>query len=246
MKRLNLLLVGAALALPLMAQAATNKGIEGSVHDFSNVTNNLWNTRSGVCSPCHAAHHTDPDQIVPLWVHATSTASFTMYSSPSMQGVVSSSPTGSSLACLSCHDGTVAINASISGVSGTNGPIYIDPSAQIGPNLHSTHPISFTYDAGLATADGGLENPVTYKIGDTKTLLTVNNPPIPAAGWSGSSLTGKTIDEALLINHRMECSSCHDVHKLEGSSPSSGILAKLSGNDINGRGSILCRTCHIK
>ncbi len=36
----------------------------------------------------------------------------------------------------------------------------------------------------------------------------------------------------------MECSSCHDVHKLIGSAPSSGILAKLSGKDVNGRGSI--------
>ena len=245
MKRLNLVLIGAALALPVLSQAAINKGIEGSVHDFSNVTNNTWNTRSGVCSPCHAAHNTDPAQLVPLWTHATSTASFVMYSSPTLDAVMGTTPNGASLACLSCHDGTLGINAGISGVSGTNGPVYIDPSVQIGPDLHTTHPISFTYDAALAAKDGGLENPVTYKIGDTKTLLTVNNPPVPTS-WAGTSLTGKTIDEAMLINHKMQCSSCHDVHKLEGSAPSSGILVKLSGNDINGRGSIICRTCHIK
>ncbi|HWQ92363.1 MAG TPA: hypothetical protein VN673_11875 [Clostridia bacterium] len=246
MKRLNILLVGAALALPLVSQAAVNKGIEGSVHDFSNVTNNTWNTRSGVCSPCHAAHHTDPQQVVPLWVHATSTAAFQMYSSPTMDAAVSTTgPTGSSLACLSCHDGTVAINASISS-SAPASPVFIDEAAQIGPDLHTTHPISFVYDAALAALDGSLENPVTYKIGDTKSILTVNNPPIPSAGWAGTSLTGKSIDDALLINHKMECSSCHDVHKLVGSAPSSGILVKISGNDINGRGSLICRTCHIK
>jgi hypothetical protein len=33
---------------------------------------------------------------------------------------------------------------------------------------------------------------------------------------------------------------------MEGSSPSSGILTRLSGSDAGGKGSILCRTCHIK
>jgi len=244
MKKVTALLIGAALSLPLLLQAATNKGIEGSVHDFSNVTNNTWNTRSGVCSPCHAAHHTDPNQIVPLWVHATSTAAFQMYDSPTMDATTSSSPSGSSLACLSCHDGSLAINASISSPNPATA-VYIDPAAQIGPDLHTTHPISFTYDAALADADGGLENPISYRIGDPKAFLTVNVAPVPAT-WSGTSLTGKTINDALLIDGKMECSSCHDVHKIVGSPPSSGILVKISGNDSTGRGSLICRTCHIK
>ncbi|MDW8309517.1 MAG: hypothetical protein RMK20_09105, partial [Verrucomicrobiales bacterium] len=113
------------------------------------------------------------------------------------------------------------------------------------PDLHTTHPISFVYDAALAAADGGLEDPTTYKIGDPKTRLTISTPPVPAS-WSGTSLTGKTINEALLINQRMECSSCHDVHKMDGSAPSSGILLKISGTDSSGRGSLICRTCHVK
>lgn len=216
-------------------------GVEGSVHDLSGAT---WNTRKGVCSPCHAAHHTDPAQLAPLWIHTTSTADFTAYSSPTLNATVGD-PSGVSLACLSCHDGTVAINSSISsGIAGGT-PEYIDEGAQIGPDLHTTHPISFTYDAALATADGGLEDPTTYKIGDAKSGLTYTTAPVPTS-WSGTSLTGKTIDEAMLIGHKMECASCHDVHKMEGSSPSSGILARLSGNDSGGKGSLLCRTCHIK
>lgn len=243
MKKLTALLIGATLALPLMSQAATSKGIEGSVHDFSSTTN-TWNTRQGVCSPCHAAHHTDPAQIAPLWVHATTDKSFTMYSSPTMQGAIAGQPTGSSLACLSCHDGLTAINATISNPTPTNA-VYVDPSASIGTDLHTTHPISFTYDSSLAQRDGGLEDPALYKIGDPKTSLTIQTAPVPAT-WSGTSLTGKTINEALLIGGKMECSSCHDVHKMEGASPSSGILARISGNDANNRGSTLCRTCHIK
>lgn len=231
------------MTLPSLVLAQNvNKGTAGSPHDLSQAT---WNTRKGVCSPCHAAHHTDDAQLVPLWVHRTSTATFVPYSSPTMNATVGN-PSGVSLACLSCHDGTVAINQSISGQTGPT-PEYIDESAQIGPDLHTTHPISFTYDSALATADGGLEDPNTYKIGDPKTTLTISTPPVPAS-WSGTSLTGKTISEALLTGGKMECSSCHDVHKLEGSSPSSGILLKITGSDTGSptRGSLICRTCHIK
>jgi hypothetical protein len=226
------------LAAPAITWAAG--GVEGSVHDLSGAA---WNTRKGVCSPCHRAHNTDDAQIVPLWAHKTSTATFTPYSSPTLNASVGA-PSGVSLACLSCHDGTVAINELISGQSGSTLE-YIDESAQIGPDLHTTHPISFTYDAALATADGGLEDPTVYKIGDPKTVLTVATAPVPPT-WSGTSLTGKTIDEAMLFAHKMHCGSCHDVHKLEGSSPTSGINARISGNDADGRGSLLCRTCHIK
>lgn len=154
-------------------------------------------------------------------------------------------PSGVSLACLSCHDGTVAINQGISGSITGGTPVFVDPSAQIGPDLHTTHPISFTYDSALALADGGLEDPAVYKIGDPKPALTISVAPVPPT-WTGTSLTGKTINEAMLINGRMECASCHDVHKQEGSSATSGILARISGNDSTGRGSTLCRTCHIK
>ncbi len=235
------------LALPSMSRAAVNKGVENSPHDFStNSTFTSWNTRKGVCSVCHSAHNTDPSQLVPLWAHGTSTATFTPYASPSLNASVGT-PDGVSLACLSCHDGSLALNQGISGWlgGGTNSSGPIDASAQIGPDLHNTHPISFTYDAALAAADGALENPTVYKIGDTKTLLTVNTPPVPPT-WDGTSLTGQTIDQALLRDHKMQCSSCHDVHKLVGSAPSSGILVKISGSDSTGRGSLICRTCHIK
>src|SRR5437588_59986 len=144
MKSLNLLLVGAALAIPTIARAAINKGVEGSPHDFSAAT---WNTRHGVCSPCHAAHNTDPAQIVPLWSHQTSTGPFTPYSSPTLNASVGT-PAGVSLACLSCHDGTLGVNAPIGGANDTT--TVIADAAKINADLHVTHPISFTYDAALA------------------------------------------------------------------------------------------------
>ena len=251
MKKLVVTVGVLALALSAQSYGATSKGIEGSPHDMSNSTTYPWNTRNGMCSPCHTIHHTDPSQIVPLWTHGTTTTTFTPYSSPTLQATVGQ-PGGVSLACLSCHDGTVALNSNYSAgtnsVSGTAQFInssYVIPDGA-GNDLSHMHPISFTYDAALATTDGQLENPTTYKIGDVKSIITSNTPPVPSTGWTGTSLTGKSIDQALLFNHKVECASCHDPHKLAGSAPSSGIMVRISGTDAGGMGSTLCRTCHIK
>lgn len=248
-----------ALVIGLSVSAQAAGGISGSAHDLSGVTLNAnyalpfsaWNNRKGTCTPCHAAHHTDEDQLVPLWVHKTSTGPFVPYTSPTLDATPDYAALGGgSLACLSCHDGTVALNEGIEGkIGNTNAaPMMIHSSAKIGPDLHTTHPIGFVYNGGLAALDGGLEDPDAYLIGAAKTRLTVTTAPVPAGAtpWTGTSLTGKSITEALLHDGKMECSSCHDVHAQDGSSATSGILARISGNDVDGRGSLLCRTCHIK
>ena len=108
MRTLNILILTAAsttlLALPTIAQ--TSVGVENSPHDFSQMT---WNTRKGVCSTCHAAHNTDPKQIVPLWSHATSGAQFIPYTSPSIN-FTPGMPDGTSLACLSSLPRAVSEN----------------------------------------------------------------------------------------------------------------------------------------
>jgi hypothetical protein len=248
MKKLQIILLGLALAAPALSYGAG--GISGSPHDFST---NSWNIgtsganagRKATCGACHSAHNTDIDQTAPLWNHADSTlATYKPYSSPSLDATVTQ-PTGVSLACLSCHDGTVAVNAKIDGTFTGGSAVFIDSGAVISQDLHTTHPISFDYTTGLAAKDGGLENPETYLIGAAKTTLTVQTAPVPSS-WSGTSLTGKSIKAAMLVGDRMECSSCHDVHRLAGSSPTSGILARISGTDTDNRGSLLCRTCHVK
>jgi hypothetical protein len=217
---------------------AGSKGIANSVHDFSA---DEWNIRAGVCSPCHQAHNTAATQPIPLWSHASSTANFVPYDSPTFNAGARS-PSGSSLACLSCHDGTVAVNQLLSGIQGFD-PFYA--GHRIGPNLHVEHLVSFVYDVALASQDGGLENPLVYRIGDAEAALTMSTPPVPTA-WDGVNLTGKTIDESLLINHKVECSSCHDVHKLAGSAPANRQVLRILGNDATGRRDLLCRNCHVK
>ena len=242
----NTIIIGIAAiivcGIPTVDRAAVQKGIQGSRHDFSGAT---WNLSRDTCSPCHqgGGHNGSGAPSEANWGHAASTATFTLYDSPTFKAG-RHSPKGASLACLSCHDGTVAINQLVSGLEGSEA-VYVNSASQIGPDLHTTHPVSFTYDASLAAADGGLENPSTYRIGDSKSALSASAPPVPDT-WEGTSFLGKTLDEALLFNHKIECTSCHDVHQQQGSAPASPTLLRVDGTDRAGRGDLLCRTCHIK
>ena len=58
----------------------------------------------------------------------------------------------------------------------------------------------------------------------------------PETAMSG---LGGTIDNDLLIDNKLECSSCHDVHN--GAAEDVGNLLVKSNS-----GSALCLTCHLK
>ncbi len=162
-------------------------GISGSDHDFSG---SGW-SGGEICVVCHTPHAADTSVTgAPLWNHEVTTATFTPYSSSTLTATVGQ-PTGTSKLCLSCHDGTVAID-SFGGATGTN---FINGSDLIGTDLSNDHPISFAYDTALATSDGGLNDPSSQNSG-----------------------LGGTIDEDMLFNGNMECASCHDVHDSAGNS----------------------------
>jgi hypothetical protein len=171
---------GVAILLVLAANGFSQGTIVGSAHDFKAET---W-SGGQICIVCHTPHNASTTVTdAPLWNHAVTTTTFTLYSSPTLNATVGQ-PDGSSKLCLSCHDGTVAVN-SFGGVTGTT---MLTGGALIGTSLANDHPISFTYDAALVTADGGLQ-PIT----------------------SDSGLGG-TISAKMLFSGKVQCSSCHDVH----------------------------------
>lgn len=167
----------AIVGLATLSQAA----ISGSAHDFSRAN---W-SGGQICLPCHAPHDGVNVANAPLWNHEVSTATYTLYSSPTLDAVPGQ-PSGASKLCLSCHDGTVAVDS----FGGRTGNITL--SGSVGTDLSDDHPISFAYDAALAAADGGLYDP------------TVRLSGVP--GTSG------TIDQDMLFAGSLECASCHDVH----------------------------------
>lgn len=210
-RRAALSQVAAALFL-LTAQGAGAGTITGSAHDFSG---SAW-AGGQICVACHAPHNTAVLTEAPLWNHALSTATYTLYSTSTMNATAGQ-PGGVSKLCLSCHDGTVAVNS----FGGTTGTTMISGSKNLGTNLTNDHPIGVTYDAALVTADGAL-NAIT-------TAVTIG---------SGTKTKTGTIASNMLYAGKLECASCHDVHN---TFTSGSNLLKVSS-----AGSAICLTCHNK
>jgi predicted CXXCH cytochrome family protein len=171
----------ALVCLILFAQIGFAQ-ITGSAHDFSSQT---WNSSGEICIVCHTPHNAAAITDAPLWNHETTVATYTLYTSATLNATIGQ-PAGTSKLCLSCHDGTVAIDNFGGVTTGTN---YISGTDSLGIALGDDHPLSFTYDATLASADGELFDPTTQ-----------------------SSGLGGTISNDMLFNNKLECASCHDVH----------------------------------
>ena len=141
-------------------------------------------TEADICIFCHAPHNTTG--LAPLWNHDLSAAIYTPYSSSTLKATVGQ-PTGASKLCLSCHDGTVALGmvANRSATIPMQSGVTTIPSGRtrIGTDLSAHHPISFTYDAVLATAQGELRDPATL-------------------------LQEVRLDRS----GQLQCTSCHDPH----------------------------------
>ncbi len=192
----------------LIVQIGYGQTIVGSAHDFSD---DSWNTTGQICLVCHTPHNADVSVTnAPLWNHETTLATFTTYTSATMQATTGQ-PDASSKLCLSCHDGTVAVDNFGGETGGTH---FLTGSSLIGTDLSDDHPLSFVYDAALASADGGLYDPTNTNSG-----------------------LGGTINQDMLIDSKVQCASCHDVHNGSG-------VARLLRKSNNG--SDLCLTCHNK
>lgn len=173
-------MVAAVLGFVFAWSTAMAQSIVGTQHDFKS---RGWGTNE-ICVFCHAPHNASTAPLAPLWNHTSTTvATYTMYANTfSSLNATMGQPGGVSKACLSCHDGTVAIDS-----YGTRTPTAgsITGGALLGTNLSNDHPIGFTYDAALATADGALVTPAS---------------------------ASQVVAGVPLFTAKVECASCHNVH----------------------------------
>jgi predicted CXXCH cytochrome family protein len=213
-----LLVMIAIMSVLIVAQIAKAAGIATTKHDLSTTgPNATLKGGTDICVYCHTPHAAT-STAVPLWNRALVTTGFTTYSSNTLNASITSGQVGGvSAACLSCHDGTVGVDA-----YATHGTVAAGTEAKkisgaslLTQNLSNDHPISFTYDATLASTDGGLVAP-------SNASWVV----IAAGGVSGIPL----------FAGKMECASCHSVHD----------NSNVPFLRVSNSGSALCLKCHIK
>jgi predicted CXXCH cytochrome family protein len=183
----------ALLAMALLASyGAYAAGIADTKHNLGSggTGTNKFNGTAELCVFCHTPHGADSSAAVPLWNRKMATPStYQTYNSlgtSSLDGATA--PVGSvSLACLSCHDGTQAMNVMINqpgsggynaagaalagawtGANQTAGVIAAGLITNIGTDLKNDHPIGIQYGGGMPTggaytagaiADGALKDP---------------------------------------------------------------------------------------
>jgi len=241
MKSIRLILSGLAIgAAVTLLPTASRASILGSKHDFS--TNSAywiggttnWTVSHGstnVCGACHTIHQAPDPTRGPLWIHTPTANTFKTYDqgpSETYPSTLTATLGSSSKACLGCHDGSVAINSQDSGIAPNTTTSFAGGTAVfISSNaipivvsggqddLTHMHPIGINYTTAIGLVPTGDLNPVSQPI------------------------AGGTIQSVMLKNGNVECSSCHDIHRTQGTSTTSGIYTIASGQT-------LCLTCHNK
>ena len=159
-------------------------GIVNTKHNLSSTSAAAIKATDGeqeICIFCHTPHNSNP--IAPLWNRNSNGNFYTPYDSTTFSIDTPGTPTGSSLLCLSCHDGTIALGDIFSRPDITLNQTYIPAgSTRLGNDLSDDHPVSFNYSTAAAL-----------------------NSELEAA----STLTNEVkLDD----NGEMQCTSCHDPH----------------------------------
>jgi len=184
------IVVAVALAFVLLSAGAAFAGIAGSKHDMR-----TWLTDEAVgegydevCVYCHTPH--SASSAAQLWNRTgVAIGSYMVYTSSTMNATPGQPGAGSQL-CLSCHDGTIAVNNLVNppnnAPSGAPTDYFIanTNAAYMGTDLTNDHPIGLDYGQS-ASGDAGL-----IPIGTVTTAGTVR----------------------LISGTQVECASCHDAH----------------------------------
>ena len=231
------------------------------VSDISNTKHNLSTSSPGsvsavsesqICVFCHTPHHAEAIPNAPLWNRQESGATYTPYTSNSIDANdIAATPGGSSKLCLSCHDGTIAIgsvsvlntqtNVSINmtgtgagGVMPSNQGDLTGGTRKLGTDMRNDHPISFTYNSLLANLDGELLDP------DLEPHIANRAPGVRPL--------------IPLENSQVQCTSCHDPHIRDTDIAKNIKFLRLNrfqegfpgGGTFNQASDIVCLGCHDK
>ena len=264
----------AIAACMLLAGGSAIAAVANTPHNLGSTSTagqtNSYSGTAAICVFCHTPHGADTSASVPLWNKTLEAAPATAYATYDSLGTTSmdgaTADVGSvSIACLSCHDGTQAmdsvINAPGPGLTNTAytngawtpnaGSILstgeLDPLnvANLSQDLTDDHPIGIQYGGGNITT--ALPTATTR---DTDFTAPQNGSANGTTVWwidtaVGTGAVREKTDIQLytrvgavtagVTEPFVECASCHDPH-------SENTTFLRVPND----GSAVCLACHTK
>lgn len=276
-------------ALFLLLGGDASAGIADTKHNLGSGAGpsgrNQVSETAEICVFCHTPHGGDVTAPVPLWNKRLGVAgvpagggTYTTYDTlqtPSLDGTVAE--VGSiSMACLSCHDGTQAmdniINAPGSGGvladgGGNDGRAFtwnvggtvdatgklVSGAALIGTDLSNDHPIGIQYCGGGLSGSGAVVSGTCVDSDFTAPLTATIN--ANQVFWVDTGGAGKQRTDLPLyaraaggLGPMVECASCHDPHVSNGQAGPAGT-GQTSGETflrISNASSAVCTACHVK
>ena len=266
------ILLGVALSGGLViAVAALGGTIVGSRHDLAALNMRGYGSETGpmeggtfndyreTCIYCHIPHNSST--AAPLWNRQLPEPfGYQMYSSPNFDSESGDAPDGISLACLSCHDGSVAVDAVLQTPKFHDwfdaGVHYVmSPEGGVGTDscgkCHNQAQGAYSGLPGSRSGKGAHDATIRYLTKDLR-----DDHPISVAYPTFNMDPG--FNQPLIIKEnggrsfpngvqtfegdKVQCASCHDPHdpdeeNIEGRDP----FLRTSN-----RFSALCLTCHTK
>lgn len=218
---ISLIGIATVVLMTILASAPTRGE---RISDIRNTKHNLSVTGPGgvkatseseICVFCHTPHAANQAAPSPLWNRSLSGATYTPYTSSSLDAIGIGQPGGTSKLCLSCHDGTIALGSVnvLNGAAADQDPLTAEITVsgtaadgtmpegegaqtgftrRIGTDLTNDHPVSFTYNDALAAQDGELIFPSAAPHIDNR--VPGVRPTIP------------------LLDDQLQCTACHDPH----------------------------------
>jgi predicted CXXCH cytochrome family protein len=234
------------IAAASTAYAQNTPTILGGPHDLSSGSA-LRNTNTSIagqtCVFCHTTH--GGANSIPLWNRANPTGTtYQLYTSSTSDVTTTGAAVAASVsgACMSCHDGTMAVDvllnvnglpftpavtftrqtgakATYSATGGGASNLMSGGLPFIGTDLRNDHPVTIIYETARAARPAEF---VTQVVSGVKITVGTTNP-LPLFGSSAGTAT-------------VECASCHNAHN----NSLGNFLRKAN------TGSAICVSCHIK
>ena len=252
-------------------------GINGSLHDMNKFVGGNADSMGRVCVFCHTPHHAQSNDgqtdTAPLWNRDKTIGNFKSYewvtpANAFPEGydftIVEGGLIGPSRLCMSCHDGSIAVDQHGPAFAQT-GTRFVSPRANLGLDLTQTHPIGFNYvdirtwrnsianvksgvDSEIVDPELGFAQSITVTANDAALQGTYND--VVRGGKTG----GKRIKDVLYSGTMMTCASCHEVHNKENATQEA--YTGVNGSDTSKApnyflyakqaNSLICLSCHVK